>query len=71
MFVCVCTCAVSCAVLMFDQLSELSKVKGPEANPRSVAPYDRKLISVGSQPMIALYNVSKVTAMVHECVYEH
>ena len=51
---------------MFDQLSELSKVKGPDANPRSISTYDRKLISVGSQPMIALYNVSKVRAAVHD-----
>ena len=62
MCVCVCVfvCTVSCAVPLFDQLAELSKVKGPDANPRSIAPYDRKLISVGTQPMMALYNVSKV-----------
>ncbi len=67
-FPCLCVCPVSCAVPMFDQLSELSKVKGPDANPRSISTYDRKLISVGSQPMIALYNVSKVRAAVHDYV---
>ena len=52
--------AVACNVTMFDQLAELSKVKGFEGNQRSVVPYDRKIVAVGNQPMLALYNVSKV-----------
>jgi hypothetical protein len=56
---------VSSPLSVFDQLSQLSKVKGADANLRGVIPIDRKVIAVGSQPMVALYNVSKDASSIH------